>query len=267
MFKRRDWTDLHGTEEGQDEAEDSASSSDEEVSEAEQSDLEDQNQAGLNEASTGRLEDLSEDDFDEAGSSDPEGDRGASEDESDGSAELEALLRDWLSADDPTKLKGEALTCRLCSDVLILNAVNLRQHLQSKRHKKALKQLPESAVLLDQICLAGDVSDPEEEGETFTERLDRLRKLDAQPSAAIEAGAAAVPASNRSRKRLRKQKAASAVIKATQPSKRLGKRQRQALKDQKLIQQAQPASPNGKAQPSAASGPIRKQRKQNRMSA
>lgn len=59
-------------------------------------------------------------------------------------------------------MQGEALTCRLCSDVLILNAVNLGQHLQSKRHKKALKQLPESAALLDQICLAGDISDPEE---------------------------------------------------------------------------------------------------------
>ena len=51
--------------------------------------------AGLEEASTRRLEDLSEDDFDEAGSSDPEKDRGGSEDEDedDGGAALEALLR------------------------------------------------------------------------------------------------------------------------------------------------------------------------------
>ncbi len=59
-------------------------------------------------------------------------------------------------------MQGEALQCRLCTNVLILNAVNLQQHLQSKRHKKALQKLPGPAELLDQICLAGDISDPEE---------------------------------------------------------------------------------------------------------
>ena len=75
---------------------------------------------------------------------------------------LFSLFQRLASTECVSGMQGEALTCRLCSDVLILNAVNLGQHLQSKRHKKALKQLPESAALLDQICLAGDVSDPEE---------------------------------------------------------------------------------------------------------
>ena len=106
-----------------------------------------------------------------------------------------------------------------------------------------------------------------QEGETFTERLDRLRKLDAQPQAtAAAAGAtAAEQASNRSRKRLRKQKAASAANGAGKPGKRLGKRQRQALKDQKPGQQTQPAVAKVNVQRVSASGPNNRRQKQKRV--
>lgn len=93
-----------------------------------------------------------------------------------------------------------------------------------------------------------------QEGETFTERLDRLRKLDAQPQSTAAAGAAALPASKRSRKRLRKQWAASAGNSAAKPGKRLGKRQRLALKEQKLGRQKLAAGGTVKAQQPAVKG-------------
>ena len=110
-----------------------------------------------------------------------------------------------------------------------------------------------------------------QEGETFTERLDRLRKLDAQPQAAAAAAGltAAEPASNRSRKRLRKLKAAPAANGTGKPGKRLGKRQRQALKDQRLGQklghQTQPAGVKVNAQRMAASGPNNRRQEQKRV--
>ncbi|KAK9865993.1 hypothetical protein WJX84_007204 [Apatococcus fuscideae] len=197
MFKRRDWAHLHGTDDAQDEAEESSSSSEDEASEPGSSmEQEPENEGVEEDASARRLEDLSEDDFDGAPSSGSEGGQGKEDEDADSrrSFELEKLLREWLSAEDPAKLKGEALTCRLCADVLILNAANLQQHMKSRRHQKGLRKQPEATELLDQICLAGDISDPEEEGETFHERLERLRSMDVPPAAVVAAEDAADPA-------------------------------------------------------------------------
>lgn len=70
-----------------------------------------------------------------------------------------------------------------------------------------------------------------QEGETFTERLQRLRELETQPAAAPAATACGTSETSSSRKRRRKQRAAAAA-KQTFPGKRPGKRQRQAMKDE-----------------------------------
>ena len=71
-----------------------------------------------------------------------------------------------------------------------------------------------------------------QEGETFHERLERLRSMDVPPAAVVAAEDAADPGSNRSKRRLRKLRAAAAG-KAAQPGKRPGKRQRRERKTAK----------------------------------
>ncbi|KAK9811385.1 hypothetical protein WJX72_002991 [[Myrmecia] bisecta] len=171
-----------------------------------------------------RLQDLSEDDFEEE-----------SEDE-----ELQQLKQDWMQeAAEKVHKKGRALRCVVCPKALILNAASLRQHLESKKHKAHVKELPEDDRD-NTICFALDVEKAESDGETHLERLERIRRqVDAQE-------AVPPPAASRKRKKGEKQR---------EPRKRPGKRQRALLK-------LQPGD-NDKSGDKPRRKPTRKQQKAN----
>lgn len=129
-----------------------------------------------------RLEDLSEDDYDDGSESDDE--------------ELGALKRAWRDEVKAASVKGRPLRCRACEGTLILNALALRQHLASKRHRRGMKSAYEDVEDVDvaaPICWAVELlADDQEATETHGERLQRIRQqLSREDGVAREASAAA----------------------------------------------------------------------------
>lgn len=178
-----------------------------------------------------KLEDISEDDFDEGGF-DPE---------------LEAIKRSWMDpampaaalhheerseggtdsaacptpdADNPLPQEGEetvalkqnklpqrrALKCRLCDGKLLLNPLMLRQHIASKKHVKRC-----IGDVEDPICFADSIG-PKENVETHQERAMRIAaERQQQDQAAAAAQELAASKLKRKEARKRKQLHASAV--------------------------------------------------------
>lgn len=178
-----------------------------------------------------KLEDISEDDFDEGGF-DPE---------------LEALRRSWMDPampaaglhheerseggtdsaaalipdpDNPLPQEGEetvalkqnklpqrrALKCRLCDGKLLLNPLMLRQHIASKKHVKRC-----IGDVEDPICFADSIG-PKENVETHQERSMRIAaERQQQEQAAAAAKDLAASKLKRKEARKRKQLHASAV--------------------------------------------------------
>lgn len=50
-----------------------------------------------------------------------------------------AGARGWRDEEKAASVKGRPLRCRACEGTLILNALALRQHLASKRHRRGMK--------------------------------------------------------------------------------------------------------------------------------
>lgn len=218
MFKRRDWVHMHGQDgEGSSdddssdgsevsERESSASGSDasdsgSEAEEPAQSDVAEES-AELPEAR--RLQDLSEDDFEEA--DEPR-------------VDVVELVQTWLTSPEPELLKGPPLRCRWCPGTLLLNAIALKNHVESKRHQRRHKPDEDQP---QPICLAEDMQEAESEGETHAERLERLRQLSAPPQLSK------LSASQR-RRMIRKLKAEQ---RSKLPKVKPGKRQRAEIKAQ-----------------------------------
>lgn len=152
-----------------------------------------------------RLEDYSEDDFDEIHSTDEETPP----------EDVSELVKNWLTASKNELLKGGPLKCRLCPNALILNGRSLQQHAESKTHKSRVARDSERSG--DLFFLAKDASKfrKEEEAETHQERLERIQKL--------------VRDANE-----KKSKTKSLRARGKRAGKRPGKRQREAFKQQHI---------------------------------
>ncbi|DBA72517.1 TPA: hypothetical protein ACH3X2_010278 [Trebouxia sp. C0005] len=223
MFKRRDWAHMHGQDgEGSsddDSSEDSGSAR-HSPSSSEADDGSDSSQAHTSAESDGpesdgdeetpflsgakRLQDLSEDDYEEP--AEPR-------------IDVDELVQNWLTAPTSQQIKGPPLRCRWCPGTLLLNATALKNHMESKRHQKRQKI---SEAEPKPICLAEDVLEDESEGETHAERLERLRQLSAPPELSNVSD-------SKRRRLIRKLKAEQRSKAAKQ---RPGKRQRAELKAQ-----------------------------------
>ncbi|KAL0020678.1 hypothetical protein WJX79_009874 [Trebouxia sp. C0005] len=151
-----------------------------------------------------RLQDLSEDDYEEP--AEPR-------------IDVDELVQNWLTAPTSQQIKGPPLRCRWCPGTLLLNATALKNHMESKRHQKRQKI---SEAEPKPICLAEDVLEDESEGETHAERLERLRQLSAPPELSNVSD-------SKRRRLIRKLKAEQRSKAAKQ---RPGKRQRAELKAQ-----------------------------------
>ncbi|KAL0020416.1 hypothetical protein WJX77_000979 [Trebouxia sp. C0004] len=151
-----------------------------------------------------RLQDLSEDDYEEP--AEPR-------------IDVVELVQNWLTAPASQEIKGPPLRCRWCPGTLLLNATALKNHMESKRHKKRQKVSEDEPK---PICLAEDVLEDESEGETHAERLERLRQLSAPPELSNVSD-------SKRRRLIRKLKAEQRSKAAKQ---RPGKRQRAELKAQ-----------------------------------
>ncbi len=129
----------------------------------------------------------------------------------------------------------------LCDGALVLNAVVLHKHMDSKKHKKQLDVVAKDGhtdlALHEVFCYAEDydAAEKEEEQETYYERMQRVDEAlaKAKSAAAVkqkEDAAGKVDASKkamkRRAKRMEKRKKTGKEVK-----KRPGKRQRQALKE------------------------------------
>jgi hypothetical protein len=152
------------------------------------------------------------------------------------------LCRSWADAKAGSQgVKGKALKCVLCDGALVLNAVVLHKHMDSKKHKKQLAVVAKDGhtdlALHEVFCYAEDydAAEKEEEQETYYERMQRVDEAlaKAKVAAAVKAKEAAdgkldasKKAMKRRAKRMEKRKNTGKEVK-----KRPGKRQRQALKE------------------------------------
>ncbi|KAH7619629.1 hypothetical protein Ndes2526B_g06610 [Nannochloris sp. 'desiccata'] len=192
-----------------------------------------------------RLEDLSEDDLDD-GLEGVDEDGIDSDEEDEREQQLAMQLQSWAGAKAGTQgVKGKALKCVLCDGALVLNAVVLHKHMDSKKHKKQLDVVAKDGhtdlALHEVFCYAEDydAAEKEEEQETYYERMQRVDEALAKAKSAAAVKAAekereaadgkigeGKKAMKRRAKRMEKRKKTGKEVK-----KRPGKRQRQALKE------------------------------------
>jgi hypothetical protein len=186
-----------------------------------------------------RLEDLSEEDFDPGEAAQLEAPSAPEDDDyEEKQAALSLQLRNWVEASKERLLPGKPVKCVLCGGALILNGTVLRQHVESKKHRKN-----EAAVAADGhadldlariMCFAEDYIASDSEGddqtETHYERAMRVEQaLQRMKEASKEQEAVTEQQKNAKRKKARKYKSGKKEESHDRP-KRPGKRQRAALR-------------------------------------
>lgn len=169
-----------------------------------------------------------------------------------------------ISPKAPPPIKGGPLKCRVCPDVLILGALQLRQHVASKKHanrvektKKAIKlaitkgngseedegeeeESDEDKDEMDDhlmvICHAKDykkLTESKEEMETHQERLQRVQRLVKELAEKNVEAAKKKKEKKKDREKKKKESGSGGGEKKKERAKRPGKRQRLALKVQR----------------------------------